>query len=83
MTVHERTGDGFVAEDADDIQLVQLVPSGQQWTVVPFLQFAGHDGSEVTGPVFSPDGSRFYVSSQRGTDGARMSFEVTGPFAGT
>jgi uncharacterized protein len=83
VTVHERTGDGFVAEDADDIQLVQLVPSGQQWTVVPFLQFAGHDGSEVTGPVFSPDGSRLYVSSQRGTDGAGMSFEVTGPFAGT
>jgi uncharacterized protein len=47
---------------------------------VPFLQFAGHDGSEVTGPVFSPDGSRLYVNSQRGTDGAGMTFEITGPF---
>jgi len=81
VTVHERTGDGFVAEDADDVQLVQLVRSGDQWTAAPFLQFAGHDGSEVTGPVFSPDGSRLYVSSQRGTDGAGMTFEVTGPFA--
>ena len=30
VTVHERTGDGFVAEDADDIQLVQLVPIGRR-----------------------------------------------------
>jgi uncharacterized protein len=81
VTVHERTGDGFVAEDDDDIQLVQLVPAGEQWTAAPFLQFAGHDGSEVAGPVFSPDGSRLYVSSQRGTDGAGMTFEITGPFA--
>jgi uncharacterized protein len=80
VTFHERTGDGFVAEDGDDIQLVQLVPAGQGWTAVPFLQFAGHDGSEVTGPVFSPDGSRLYVNSQRGTDGAGMTFEISGPF---
>jgi secreted PhoX family phosphatase len=80
VTIHERSGDGFVAEDADDIQLVQLVQSGNDWTAVPFLQFAGHDGSEVTGPVFSPDGSRLYVNSQRGTDGAGMTFEITGPF---
>ena len=81
VTFHERTGDGFVAEDADDIQLVQLVKSGSGWDAVPFLQFEGHDGSEVTGPVFSPDGSRLYVNSQRGTDGAGMTFEITGPFA--
>jgi len=30
--------------------------------------------------VFSPDGSRLYVNSQRGTDGAGMTFEITGPF---
>jgi secreted PhoX family phosphatase len=80
VTIHERSGDGFVAEDADDIQLVQLVRSGDDWTAVPFLQFAGHDGSEVTGPAFSPDGSRLYVNSQRGTDGAGLTFEITGPF---
>jgi uncharacterized protein len=80
VTIHERSGDGFVAEDADDLQLVQLVRTGDDWAAVPFLQFAGHDGSEVTGPVFSPDGSRLYVNSQRGTDGAGMTFEITGPF---
>ena len=80
VTIHERTGDGFVAEDADDIQLVQLVQSGDDWQAVPFLQFEGHEGSEVTGPVFSPDGSRLYVNSQRGKNGAGMTFEITGPF---
>ena len=70
-----------MAEDADDIQLVQLVEREGSWAAAPFLQFAGHDGSEVTGPVFSPDGSRLYVSSQRGFDGDGMTFEITGPFA--
>ena len=35
---------------------------GGEWAAAPFLQFAGHDASEVTGPVFSPDGSRLYVT---------------------
>jgi len=78
VTVHERTGHAFVAEDADDVQLVR---AGSSWAAVPFLQFAGHDGSEVTGPVFSPDGSRLYVNSQRGLDGDGMTFEISGPFA--
>ena len=47
---------------------------------MPFLQFEGHDGSEVAGPVFSPDGTRLYVSSQRGTDEDGMTFEITGSF---
>jgi secreted PhoX family phosphatase len=81
VTVHERTGHAFVAEDADDVQLVQLVRTGSDWAAVPFLQFAGHDGSKVTGPVFSPDGSRLYVNSQRRFDGDGMTFEITGPFA--
>ena len=81
ITVHEPTGHGFVAEDDDDIQLVQLVSTQADWEAVPFLQFVGHDGSEVAGPVFSPNGRRLYVSSQRGTDGDGMTFEITGPFA--
>ena len=82
ITVHAGTGTPFVAEDDDDLQLVQLLRSGSAWTAVPFLQFEGHDGSEVAGPVFSPDGTRLYVSSQRGFDGDGMTFEITGPFGG-
>ena len=30
------------------------------------LRVHGQDGSEITGPAFSPDGSRLYFNSQRG-----------------
>lgn len=51
--------------------------------VAPFVRVVGHGRSEITGPAFSPDGTRLYFSSQRGasgwgTDG--VTFEVTGPF---
>jgi len=51
--------------------------------VKPLLQLVGHDYSEITGPAFSPDGSRLYFSSQRGITGrseAGITFEITGPF---
>ncbi|GAA0931903.1 alkaline phosphatase PhoX [Nonomuraea longicatena] len=51
--------------------------------VVPFLRLTGHDESTLTGPAFSPDGSRLYFSSQRGRSGTGTdghTFEVTGPF---
>jgi uncharacterized protein len=80
VTVAARSGDIYVAEDADDVQLVLLADAGGRRVVAPFLQFVGHDGSEVTGPAFSPDGSRLYVSSQRGFDGNGLTFEITGPF---
>ena len=38
---------------------------------------------EITGPAFSPDGSRLYFSSQRGKTGRNedgITFEITGPF---
>jgi Bacterial protein of unknown function (DUF839)/WD40-like Beta Propeller Repeat len=76
-------GDLFVAEDGDNMEICVITPDG---VVAPFLRVDGHDGSEVTGPAFSPDGTRLYFSSQRGSGGGTtdpgMTFEVTGPFRG-
>ncbi len=81
ITVHEASGDIYVAEDADDLQLVLLADRFGRRIAEPFLQLVGHDGSEIAGPAFSPDGSRLYVSSQRGRGGRRgMTFEISGPF---
>jgi secreted PhoX family phosphatase len=81
ITVHEGSGDIFVAEDADEPQLVLLADASGRRVAGPFLQLVGHAGSEVAGPAFSPDGSRLYVTSQRGTDGRNgMTFEINGPF---
>ena len=79
--VRARSGDLFVAEDGDDLQLVLLEPDGR---VSPFLQVTGQPGSELTGPAFSPAGDRVYFSSQRGPTGtgAGVTYEVRGPFRG-
>lgn len=86
VTVHAPSGDVYVAEDADDLQLVLLASAQGERIAAPFLQLVGHDGSEVAGPAFSPDGRRLYFSSQRGTGGRDLSpgmtFEVSGPFRG-
>ena len=81
VTVHHASGDIYVAEDADDLQLVLFADRMGRRIAAPFLQLHGHNGSEIAGPAFSPDGSRLYFSSQRGRDGKTgMTFEVTGPF---
>lgn len=70
----------YVAEDSGDLQVVLITPEG---VPMPLLQLVGHDDSEITGPAFSPDGTRFFFSSQRGTTGASedgITFEVVGPF---
>jgi uncharacterized protein len=74
-----RSGDLFVAEDGGDMQLVLITPNG---AVAPFFELEGHDGSEITGPAFTPAGDRLYFSSQRGqgNSGIGMTFEVRGPF---
>jgi secreted PhoX family phosphatase len=81
VTVHAGSGDIYVAEDGDDLQLVLLADREGQRIVAPFLQLTGHARSEIAGPAFSPDGTRLCFSSQRGVDGKLgMTFEVTGPF---
>jgi hypothetical protein len=89
LTTHGPSGDLFVAEDADDLQICIL--TGDR-VVAPFAQLVGgmHEGSEMTGVTFNPKGDRMYFSSQRaglvpfpeGAPGAGggMIFEVSGPF---
>jgi secreted PhoX family phosphatase len=50
---------------------------GPDQQAVPVVEFTGVTGSEVTGPAFSPDGTRLYFSSQRNPG---RTYEVTGPW---
>ena len=73
-------GELLISEDGGDMQIIAVTATGR---LLPLLQIVGHDDSEVTGPAFSPDGTRLYFSSQRGADKSSMggmTFEVTGPF---
>ncbi|MGW0495168.1 alkaline phosphatase PhoX [Streptomyces sp. NPDC003007] len=74
------SGDLFVAEDGGTMEICVITPAD---VVAPFLRIDGQSGSEITGPAFSPDGTRLYFSSQRGTSGSSsggITYEVTGPF---
>lgn len=72
-------GELLIAEDGGDMQIVVV----SRKAVQPLLQIVNHDRSEITGPAFSPDGSRLYFSSQRGASGRSedgVTYEITGPF---
>lgn len=75
-------GDVVVAEDGDAMRLMVVVPDAPAKTL---LQVHLGSGSELTGPAFSPDGSRLYFSSQRGPNlplgksGSGVTYEVTLP----
>ncbi|MAA74486.1 MAG: hypothetical protein CMN28_07255 [Salinisphaeraceae bacterium] len=55
-------GDILVAEDGAMQRIMVVIPN----VGARVLSMTGHEGSEITGPAFSPDGSRLYFSSQRG-----------------
>ncbi|HZE39117.1 MAG TPA: alkaline phosphatase PhoX [Stackebrandtia sp.] len=81
---HFTTSDGVCwAYDADHNVLRSTIDGAETFRVTDFLRLEGHEDSVITGAAFSPDGSRLYFSSQRGTRGTAdggITFEVTGPF---
>jgi secreted PhoX family phosphatase len=72
-----RSGDVFVVEDGGNMEVVVLTPEGAH---AAFGRLTDVSGSELTGPAFSPDGLRFYVSSQRSPG---RTYEIRGPFRAT
>ncbi|MBA2348770.1 MAG: DUF839 domain-containing protein [Solirubrobacterales bacterium] len=79
LNAHPTSGDLFVCEDADDLQIVMIT---QEREVAPFAQLSGplhQAGTEFAGTTFDPEGKRLFFSSQRGGLGG-LTFEVTGPF---
>jgi uncharacterized protein len=69
------------------MQICVILPDRR---VIPLLQASDNQQgteveSELTGPAFSPDGTRLYFSAQRngrnGTIGPGITFEVTLPFS--
>lgn len=82
-----QAGEVFVCEDiaTEEINIGVIEPDG---SVSRFLSVTGpqHQGSELTGVVFDPSGSRMYFSSQRafpkgdGLPGPGAIYEITGPF---
>jgi len=80
VCVHARSGDLFVGEDADDLQIVLITA---ERVAAPFLELSGplHAAqTEIAGTTFDPSGQRLYFSSQRGGTAGGLTFEVTGPF---
>ncbi|MCU0261135.1 MAG: PhoX family protein [Ilumatobacteraceae bacterium] len=83
ITAHPSSGDLFVAEDGGNMELCIIAWVNGVRQVAPFLRITGQSSSEITGPAFSPDGTRMYLSSQRGTSGSSsggITYEITGPF---
>ena len=83
VTVAKRSGDIYVSEDADDLNICLITPERE---VAAFMQATGSEHnvtketrSEITGPAFDPSGTRLYFSSQRAF-GPGVIYEVTGPF---
>lgn len=76
------SGDLYVAEDGGNMEICLITPDD---VITQFLRVDGQSGSEITGPAFSPAGTRLYFSSQRGTSGSSsggITYEVSGPFRG-
>ncbi|MFC6094199.1 alkaline phosphatase PhoX [Saccharothrix lopnurensis] len=73
-------GDLYVAEDGGNMEICVITPDD---VVAPFARVAGQGSSELCGVAFNPAGDRLYFSSQRGSSGGGITYEVTGPFRGS
>jgi secreted PhoX family phosphatase len=80
LAVQDATGNLFVCEDGDDMEVVLITPDGH---ADPFLRFVGHDMSEVTGAAFDPTGKHFIVNSQRAPTPGSVDEVVTGEALGS
>jgi uncharacterized protein len=72
-------GEVLASEDGGNLEIGVVRSDGTSQVV---MRLTGHDGSEITGPALSPDGSRLYFSSQRGTTGKSengVTFEIMLP----
>lgn len=77
------SGDVLIAEDNGNPEIHVIAADTRIMGPLVYLPF--HQGSEITGPCFSPDGTRLYFSSQRGSaintgGGQGITYEITGPF---
>ncbi len=80
ICAHNRSNDLYIAEDGDNMEICVIAAIDGQPTVAPFLRVDGQSASELCGPAFNSAGTHLYFSSQRGTDGTGITYEVTGPF---
>ncbi len=70
-------GELLVVEDGGDMQIVALVnEAAAGYRPMALVTLHDQNGSEITGPSFSPDGKRLYFSSQRGPEG-KSAFGIT------
>lgn len=71
-------GDVLVAEDGDGMRLMVVAPGLPAKVLVKF----DTPGSEITGPAFTPDGSRLYFNSQRGPNIPLQNLPLIAQFPG-
>ncbi len=55
LTVHQTSGDIYVGEDADDLQLVLLADGERNRVAAPFVQLVGHGNGENGKPRPGPE----------------------------